>query len=98
MTFFLTHGEYLDYVQNHRRKALDEWIGYKQIYQSENNFIYKYKTVDGQEDAHMNWAGGEPNSWHEKCVELYGNAEGTMNDLICDIELPFSCRYSQECL
>ena len=95
LTFFLTHEEYLDYVKNHRRQALDEWIGYEQIYQSQDNSVYTYKTVDGQEDAYMNWADGEPNSRDEKCVELYKDSEGTMNDLPCDIKLPFSCRYSQ---
>ena len=93
----MTHEEYLDYVDNYREKALDEWIGYEQIYQSPDNSVYQYKTVDGQEDAYMNWANKEPNNSDEECVELYKKAEGTMNDLKCGKELPFSCRFSKNC-
>ena len=99
LTFFINEKEHEEYTKTQRENPTDEWIGYTQKYPEDKS---QYLTVDNEDAIYRNWADWEPNSKNEHCVELYGEghqdfATGEMNDLDCEIELEFACRFSRYC-
>jgi len=57
----------------------------------------KCVTVNGQEDAYMNWKDGQPDKKYDKCVMLNEKKEAKMSDSDCEKSKKFSCRFSQNC-
>ena len=65
------------------------WIGLNDI-KEENTWIWE----DGQPFEFSNWDNGEPNDYGsgEDCVTL-NDKNGEWNDLDCDAERPYICKY-----
>ncbi|XP_035699632.1 uncharacterized protein LOC118432207 [Branchiostoma floridae] len=72
------------------------WIGLNDL-QSEGT----YKWEDGTSLSYTNWAPGEPNTGHERCVMYFSGATGDdlkykWNDSTCDTKGMFICQQNRQ--